>query len=61
MMAIAGSLYVDTPMRLCNAYRLDEQLWVGQGLTWLAAGLGTLWLARAGWRFTREDSRGLRA
>jgi len=61
MMAIAGSLYVDTPVRLCNAYRLDEQWWVGQGLTWLAAGLGALWLARAGWRFTREDSPGLRA
>jgi hypothetical protein len=61
MMAIAGSLYADAPVRLCNAYRLDEQWWVGQGLTWLAAGLGALWLARAGWRFTREDSPGLRA
>ncbi|AOB30233.1 hypothetical protein AKI39_05325 [Bordetella sp. H567] len=46
MMAVAGSLYVDAPLRLCNAYRLDEQQWVGQGLTWLAAGLGALWLAR---------------
>jgi hypothetical protein len=40
MMAIAGSLYIETPQRLCNAYRLDEQIWVGQGLTWLAAALG---------------------
>jgi hypothetical protein len=61
MMAIAGSLYIETPLRLCNAYRLDEQLWVGQGLTWLAAGVGALWLARLGWRYSREDSAGLHA
>jgi hypothetical protein len=60
MMAIAGSLYVDTPLRLCNQYRLDEQLRVGQSLIWLAAGVGALWLARAGWVFTREDSPSLR-
>jgi hypothetical protein len=60
MMAIAGSLYTDTPLRLCNAYRLDEQLWVGQGLIWLAGGVGALWLARAGWLFACEDSPSLR-
>lgn len=60
MMAIAGSLYIETPQRLCNAYRLDEQVWVGQGLTWLAVVLGALWLVRVGWRYTREDSPGLR-
>jgi hypothetical protein len=59
MMAIAGSLYVQTPLRLCNAYRLDEQVWVGQALTWLAAVLGVLWLARIGWRYTREEGPGL--
>src|SRR3546814_4487371 len=55
MMAIAGSLYIETPQRLCNAYRLDEQLWVGHGLIWLAAGLGTLWLLRVRWQCSRED------
>lgn len=54
MMAIAGSLYIETPQRLCNAYRLDEQLWVGQGLIWLAVGLGTLWLMRVGRQYSRE-------
>lgn len=61
MMAIAGSLYVDTPQRLCNAYRLDEQLWVGQGLIWLAAGLGGIWLTRVAWLHSREDSVALHA
>lgn len=59
MMAISGSLYVENPLRLCNAYRLDEQLWVGERLTWLAAGLGALWLVRVGWRYSREDSAGM--
>ncbi|SDD97839.1 hypothetical protein SAMN05216345_12610 [Cupriavidus sp. YR651] len=56
MMAIAGSLYIDTPLRLCNQYRLDEQLRVGQSLIWLAGGVGALWLARAVWLFSREDA-----
>ncbi|HYG45142.1 MAG TPA: hypothetical protein VEA17_19655 [Bordetella sp.] len=56
MMAIAGTLYIDTPRRLCNAYRLDEQLWVGHALVWLAAILGAIWLARMGWRYSRDDS-----
>jgi hypothetical protein len=61
MMAIAGSLYVDTPIRLCNQYRLDEQLRVGQSVMWFAGSVGALWLARTGWLFTREDSLDLRA
>ena len=61
MMAISGSLYVDTPQRLCNAYRLDEQLWVGQALIGVAAGLGAMWLGRVGWQYSRQDSAGLHA
>jgi hypothetical protein len=61
MMAIAGSLYVDTPIRLCNQYRLNEQLRVGQSVMWFAGSVGALWLARTGWLFTREDSLDLRA
>lgn len=61
MMAVAGALYIETPQRLCNAYRLDEQLWVGQGLIFLAAGLGTPWLLRLGWRYSREDGSRLQA
>ena len=61
MMAIAGSLYIETPQRLCNAYRLEEQLYVGKGLIWLAAGLGTLWLIRVGLLYSREDGPKLQA
>jgi len=59
MMAIAGSLYVDTPLRLCNQYHLDEQFRVGQSLIWIAGTVGTLWLARAALLFSREDSPSL--
>ncbi|WP_423199989.1 MULTISPECIES: hypothetical protein [unclassified Cupriavidus] len=55
MMAIVGSLYVDAPVRLCNRYRLDEQLAVGHCLIWLAAGTGALWLAHAVRHLSRED------
>jgi len=61
MMATAGSLYIDTPLRLCNAYRLDEQLWVGQALIWMSIGLGVLWLAGAGWRYAQEEFAGRHA
>lgn len=53
MMAIAGWLYETAPVRLCNAYRLDEQQWLGQFLSWAAACIAAIWLAHAGWRMTR--------
>ncbi len=53
MMAIAGWLYEKAPMRVCNAYRLDEQQWVGQSLTWTAASIAAVWLALVFWRMTR--------
>lgn len=53
MMAIAGWLYEIAPARLCNAYRLDEQQWLGQALTWTATLVGVVWLWQAGWRLTR--------
>src|SRR5690606_3127181 len=30
MTGVAGQLYQDSPLRLCNAYRLDDQVWLGQ-------------------------------
>ena len=58
MMAAAGQLYQDAPLRLCNAYLLDDQVRLGQGLVILsvlgavaAIGVGlrraNLWPARA--------------
>lgn len=56
MMAIAGTLYLEAPARVCNAYRLDEQQFVGSALTWVASGLAALWLAQVGWRLTRPPT-----
>lgn len=36
MMAAVGQLYQDAPVRLCNAYLLDDQVRLGQGLVVLA-------------------------
>lgn len=56
MMAIAGTLYLEAPARVCNAYRLDEQQFVGLALIWAASTLAALWLAQVGWRLTRPPS-----
>ena len=53
MMAIAGTLYLEASVRVCNAYRLDEQQFVGSVLIWITSTLATLWLAQVGWRLTR--------
>jgi len=36
MTAAAGQWFQDTPVRLCNAYLLDDQLRLGQGLVLLS-------------------------
>ena len=45
MMAVAGSLYESSPTRVCNAYLLDDQVWLGQSLVWIAASIALAWLA----------------
>lgn len=40
MTAAVGQLYQDAPVRLCNAYLLDDQVRLGQGLVILAAAGG---------------------
>ena len=49
MMAVVGTLYQDASIRVCNAYRLDDQQTLGAALCWLAAGVGALWLLQV-WR-----------
>ncbi|MDE2401813.1 MAG: hypothetical protein KGL90_09130 [Burkholderiales bacterium] len=44
MMAIVGLLYQDSTLRLCNAYRLDDQQNLGVGLVCLAVGVALVWL-----------------
>ncbi len=48
MMIVAGTLYQDTPLRLCNAYRLGEQQRLGGDLIWIAAVIAVVWLQHTG-------------
>lgn len=58
MMVVVGQLYIDSPLRLCNAYLLDDQQRLGGWLIALAALLAVAWLAHAAWRLVRrEDAR----
>ena len=44
MMAVIGYLFNGSPVRLCNAYLLDDQEGLGQKLVWIAAMIGLAWL-----------------
>ena len=57
MMAVVGSLYVDSPLRLCYAYLLDDQVRLGQWLIGAAAGVAALWLAWVAWVMVRREAR----
>jgi hypothetical protein len=43
MMAVVGNLYASSPVRVCNAYLLDDQARLGQLLIWLSAGVALVW------------------
>jgi hypothetical protein len=45
MMAAVGQLYQDSPVRLCNAYLLDDQLRLGQALVGLSVAIALAWFA----------------
>ncbi|MHA3903784.1 hypothetical protein ACTPOE_09535 [Castellaniella sp. WN] len=54
MSAIVGMIYLDQPIRLCNAYLQDDQDWSGRGLIALAIVLPLCWLLvelKPVWRF----------
>ncbi|MHB1198979.1 MAG: group III truncated hemoglobin [Polaromonas sp.] len=44
MMAVVGYLFESSPVRLYNAYLLDDQERLGQSLVWIAAAIGLAWL-----------------
>jgi hypothetical protein len=50
MTVVIGTLYQDSDVRVCNAYRLADQQDLGMGLVWVAVGTVTLWLLNAAWR-----------
>lgn len=45
MMVVVGSLFESSPVRVCNAYLLDDQERLGQSLVWTAAAIGLAWFA----------------
>lgn len=55
MMAVVGQLYIDSPLRLCNAYLQGDQARLGQWLIALAALLALGWLAQVGWWMARRE------
>ena len=57
MTVVVGQLYVDSPLRLCNAYLQDDQQRLGQWLIAVATALACAWLARVAWQLVRRDLR----
>ena len=55
MTAAVGQAYQDSPLRLCNAYLLDDQVRVGQALVTVAALLALAWLARMAMVLVRRE------
>ncbi|MES2399719.1 MAG: hypothetical protein V4573_07020 [Pseudomonadota bacterium] len=43
MMAVVGYLYESSPVRVCNAYLLDDQVKLGQWLVWISVGVALTW------------------
>jgi hypothetical protein len=56
MMGVAGQLYQDSPLRLCNAYLLDDQVWLGQALVTIAFAAGFAWMAQLFVLVARRDA-----
>lgn len=61
MMGVAGQLYQDAPLRLCNAYLLDDQVRLGQALVTLAFVAAAAWIAQVFLVMMRRDAHGLPA
>jgi hypothetical protein len=50
MLAVVGTLYEDSPARLCAAYLLDDQQRLGAALVRVSIGILAAWLLRLGLR-----------
>lgn len=59
MTAVAGYLYQDSPIRLCNAYLLDDQLRLGQLLVGICIAVALAWLAGAIVALMRREAAAL--
>ncbi|AVP57219.1 hypothetical protein [Pulveribacter suum] len=58
MSFVVGQLYVDSPLRLCNAYLLDDQERLGRWLMALAAAVAVAWVSRVFWVLARREPYG---
>lgn len=50
MTAVVGILYQDSAVRVCNAYRLDDQQNLGLALVGVAIGVAAIWSLHTAWR-----------
>lgn len=55
MTAVVGMLYQDSAVRVCNAYRLDDQQGLGLALVLIAIGIGVVWSFHTAWSRTRAE------
>ena len=55
MMAVVGYLFDSSPVRVCNAYLLDDQKGLGQKLVWIAVAIGLAWFASVVRQLMREE------
>jgi len=56
MTVVVGTLYRDSPTRVCNAYRLDDQQSLGLALVLIAIATAALWLGQIVAHRTRAAS-----
>ncbi|CAN5430569.1 hypothetical protein BH11PSE9_BH11PSE9_17000 [soil metagenome] len=49
MTAVVGILYQDSAVRICNAYRLDDQQGLGLALVLISIGIAAVWLLHIVW------------
>lgn len=56
MMVVAGNLYETSPVRICNAYLLDDQARLGQLLVWIAAAIAAAWFIGLVRTLVRRDA-----
>lgn len=59
MTAVAGHLYQDSPVRLCNAYLLDDQVRLGQLLVGICIAVAVAWFTKLTWTLMRREEAAL--
>lgn len=55
MTAVAGQLYQDSPIRLCNAYLLGDQVRLGQALVGICIAVAIAWFGQLAWTLMQRE------